>query len=340
MLLKRQYSLSLGKAKLYLGKAILSLEKAIPTNQGETGKAIPTKLSLISPLSLSLCLFWNQPWRHVIGGNFNLCHNALLGLYPYMRNTAKEQVEVMWFPLPGHPENPLQHLLIDLEDPLSHPLDVQCIPSSSIPSVTFYILPPSKPHWILGVHFHREIFIVVRRRTRSSGRNRDTTWIPKPIVWSPFAPQSHTTHPGGSSHQTSHRVKPMRSLGVKEWQYVINCLAGLPNFRYIFSIGKVPKIIYMLQLAPTQPSACRPGLDCRAQAWAPYYAIYMLFSMYILYMPYMLYMRYMLCLHDADNMLYMLCSYVCHPCGEIWDILSQILWHILTPWDVWRCFIV
>ena len=128
---------------------------------------------------------------------------------------------------------------------------------------------------------------------------------------------------GGRVTQTSHRVKPMRSLGVKEWQYVINCLAGLPNFRYIFSIGKVPKIIYMLQLAPTQPSACRPGLDCRAQAWAPYYAIYMLFSMYILYMPYMLYMRYMLCLHNADNtpQLY---SSVYHPCGEIWDIFCDI----------------
>ena len=96
---------------------------------------------------------------------------------------------------------------------------------------------------------------------------------------------------GGRVTQTSHRVKPMRSLGVKEWHCVINCLAGLPNFRYIFSIGKVHKIIYMLQLAPTQPSACRPGLDCRAQAWAPYYAIY-IFYVYAVYAIYVIYAIY------------------------------------------------
>ena len=185
-----------------------------PNNQG---KAKPTKLSLISPLSLSLCLLWNQPLRHVIGADFNRSHNSLHGLCRYMRNTAKEQVEVVGFPLPGHPENPLQHLLIDLDDPLSHPwMDIHCPPSSSVPSVTFYILPSLKSYWLLGVQYHGEIFIVVRRRTRSSGRNRDTTWIPKPMVWSPFAPQRTTIHPGGPSHQTSHRVKPMRSLGVKE----------------------------------------------------------------------------------------------------------------------------
>ena len=77
-LLKRQYS-------LFLGKAIL-------TNQGEIGKAIPTKLSLISPLSFSLCLLWNQLGLSLEAISTVLIIPCMGCVCPYMRNTAKEQV--------------------------------------------------------------------------------------------------------------------------------------------------------------------------------------------------------------------------------------------------------
>ena len=157
--------------------------------------------------------FSNVESTRVIGGNFTLSNFSFSPflawvMSSYMRNTVMPKSR--WKSCDSHFPDTLR------------------IPSKRVPSPTpwtsnaLYCFrhPPYSPFEIplaAGCSLpRRDFYQTVRRGTRSAGRNRDTTWIPLPIVWPPFVPQSPPSTMGGRVTQTSHRVKPMRSPGVQE----------------------------------------------------------------------------------------------------------------------------
>ena len=155
-------------------------------------------------------IYFNVESTRSIGGNFNLSkflsHPTLHGFCPYeVYCHAKEQVEVIWFPPPGH-----------LDDPLSHPLE--CLPSyyhcfCHLPSAPIFPCPnPSLPQRDFYPGQTENSF---SRKKLWHNVDSFTHGLVSLPPWGVESPKRHIP-----SNQ-------LRLWGVKEWPHcVINCLAG------------------------------------------------------------------------------------------------------------------
>ena len=103
--------------------------------------------------------------------------------------------------------------------------------STLSPPINSHIL-PSKTHWLLDVHLHREIFIESVRRglieaeeivTPPWWYHGTTTGIPFPIVWSSFGPQ---IPPWGAESPKRHILSIQWGLACQEMNGVRKKLSG------------------------------------------------------------------------------------------------------------------